>query len=56
MNSEKPSVEELIATVLSDIQQKGYSSNQPFDIGEVEGRMIQFAQENGVMLGSDRLY
>ena len=56
MDSEKPSVEELIATVLSDIQQKGYSSNQPFDIGEVEGRMIQFAQANGVMLGSDRLY
>ena len=56
MNSEKPSVEELIATVLSDIQQKGYSSIQPFDIGEVEGRMIQFAQANGVMLGSDRLY
>ena len=56
MDSEKPSVEELIATVLSDIQQKGYSSIQPFDIGEVEGRMIQFTQANGVMLGSDRLY
>ena len=56
MDSEKPSVEELIAAVLSDIQQKGYSSIQPFDIGEVEGRMIQFAQANGVMLGSDRLY
>ncbi len=56
MDSEKPSVEELISTVLSDIQQKGYSSILPFDIGEVEGRMIQFAQANGVMLGSDRLY
>ena len=36
MDAEKPSVEELIATVLTDIQQKGYSSIQPFDIGEVE--------------------
>ena len=56
MDAEKPSVEELIATVLTDIQQKGYSSIQPFDIGEVEERMMLFAQENGVMLGSDRLY
>ena len=56
MDAEKPSIETLIATVLTDIQQKGYSSIQPFDIGEVEGRMIQFAQSNGVMLGSDRLY
>ena len=56
MDAEKPSVETLIATVLSDIQQKGYSSIQPFDIGEVEERMMLFAQANGVMLGSDRLY
>ena len=56
MDAEKPSVEELIATVLTDIQQKGYSSIQPFDIGEVEERMMLFAQANGVMLGSDRLY
>ena len=56
MDAEKPSVETLIATVLTDIQQKGYSSIQPFDIGEVEERMIQFAQANGVMLGRDRLY
>ena len=52
MDAEKPSVETLIATVLSDIQQKGYSSIQPFDIGEVEERMMLFAQANGVMLGS----
>ena len=56
MDAEKPSVEQLIATVLTDIQQKGYSSIQPFDIGEVEERMMLFAQANGVMLGSDRLY
>ena len=56
MDAEKPSVEKLIATVLTDIQQKGYSSIQPFDIGEVEERMILFAQANSVMLGSDRLY
>ena len=56
MDLEKPSVETLIATVLSDIQQKGYSSIQPFDIGEVEGRMMQFAEANSITLGSDRLY
>ena len=56
MGAETPSVEILIATVLSDIQQKGYSSIQPFDIGEVEERMMLFAQANGVTLGSDRLY
>ena len=56
MDAEKPSVETLIATVLTDIQQKGYSSIQPFDIGEVEERMMLFAQANGVMLGSNRLY
>ena len=56
MNAEKPSIETLIATVLSDIQQKGYSSIQPFDIGEVEGRMMQFAEANSITLGSDRLY
>ena len=56
IDAEKPSVEQLIATVLTDIQQKGYSSIQPFDIGEVEERMMLFAQANGVMLGSDRLY
>lgn len=56
MDAETPSIETLIATVLSDIQQKGYSSIQPFDIGEVEERMMWFAQANGITLGSDRLY
>ena len=56
METESPSVETLIATVLSDIRQKGYSSIQPFDIGEVEERMQSFAQVNGVTLASDRLY
>ena len=56
VGSESPSVETLIATVLSDIRQKGYSSIQPFDIGEVEERMLLFAQVNGVTLASDRLY
>lgn len=56
VKSESPSVETLIATVLSDIRQKGYSSIQPFDIGEVEERMLSFAQANGVTLASDRLY
>ena len=56
MDAETPSVETLIATVLADIQQKGYSSIQPFDIGEVEQRMMQFAEANNITLGSDRLY
>jgi len=56
MDAEKTMVETLIATVLTDIQQKGYSSIQPFDIGEVEERMILFAQANSVTLDSDRLY
>ena len=56
MGAETPSAETLIATVLTDIQQKGYSSIQPFDIGEVEERMLLFAQANGVTLGSGRLY
>ena len=56
METDIPSVETLIATVLSDIQRKGYSTIQPFDIGEVEDRMIMFAHANGVILASDRLY
>jgi len=56
MESDKPSIEELITTVLIDIQQKGFSAIQPFSIGEVEQRMMQFAQTNGVTLASDQLY
>ena len=56
MDAETPSVETLIATVLADIQRQGYSSIQPFDIGEVEQRMMLFAEANNITLGSDRLY
>lgn len=49
-------IEELIANVLSDIRQKGYSSIQPFSVGKVEGRMLQFSQSCGITLGSDELY
>ena len=38
------------------IHQKGYSSVQPFSIGKVEERMMQFAQANNVILASDELY
>ena len=48
--------EELIMTVLKDIHQKGFSSIQPFSIGKVESRMIHFAQDNNIVLGSDELY
>ena len=56
MESDIPSIEELITTVLIDIQQKGFSAIQPFSIGEVEQRMALFAQNNGVTLASDQLY
>ena len=49
-------IESQIATVLSDIRQKGYSSVQPFSIGKVEARMSLFAQTNAIMLASDELY
>jgi len=48
--------EELIANVLCDIRQKGYSSIQPFSIGKVEDRMLQFSLSCGIILGSDELY
>ena len=56
METSDNSIELQIATVLSDIRQKGYSSVQPFSIGKVEERMMQFAQINGVILASDELY
>ena len=46
----------LIAAVLEDINQKGFSSIHPFSIGKVEVRMTQFAAVNGIELGSDELY
>ena len=49
-------IESQIASVLSDIHQKGYSSVQPFSIGKVEERMALFAQANVITLASDELY
>ena len=49
-------VEELIALVLLEIRQKGYSSIQSFSIGKVEVRMMQFAQANAITLTSGELY
>ena len=56
MESEAKSVEELIAAILDDISQKGFSSVMPFSIGSVEVRMCQFADANGVELASYELY
>ena len=56
MEMEAKSVEELIAAVLDDINQKGYSSVMPFSIGSVEVRMSQFADANGTELASRELY
>lgn len=56
MDTEIKSIEILIATILDDIRQKGYSSVQPFSIGKVETRMTQFAAVNGIALGSNELF
>lgn len=45
-----------IAVVLAEIQEEGHSKIMPFDIGEVEIRMLRYAAINGITLGSDRLY
>ena len=55
METEAKSVEELIAAVLDDINQKGFSSVMPFSIGSVEARMSQFAASNGIDY-KDRLF
>lgn len=49
-------IEALISSVLMDIRQKGYSLIQPFIIGNVEERMLLFAQVNGITLGGNELY
>ena len=56
MELKSDAIETLIKSVLTDINQKGYSSVQPFSIGKVEERMIQFAQTNAITLASDELY
>ena len=56
MKPQEITIESQIAAVLSDIQQKGYSSIQPFAIGKVEKRMMLFAQVNAITLASDELY
>ena len=56
METSENTIESQIAAILSDIRQKGYSSVQPFSIGKVEMRMMQFAQANAITLASDELY
>ena len=56
METNDNTIESQIASVLSDIHQKGFSSVQPFSIGKVEERMINFAQAKGITLASDDLY
>lgn len=56
MESDKPTIEEQIIAVLIDIEQKGFSAIQPFSIGNIEQRMMHFAQNNGVTLASNQLY
>ena len=56
METTKTTIESLIAAVLCDLRQHGYSSVQPFCIGKVEERMMLFAQNNAITLASDALY
>ena len=56
METTENNIESVIAAVLDDIREKGYSSIQPFSVGKVELRMIQFAQVNNITLASDELY
>ena len=56
MKTSENTIELQITEVLNDIHQKGYSSIQPFSIGKVEMRMLQFAQANAISLASDDLY
>jgi len=56
METTETTIESLIAAVLGDIRQQGYSSVQPFSIGKVEERMMLFAQNNAITLASDALY
>jgi hypothetical protein len=56
METSENTIESQIAAILSDIRQKGYSSVQPFSIGQVEERMIQFAKINAITLASNELY
>ena len=56
MESDKPTIEEQITAVLIDIEQKGFSAIQPFSVGDVEERMMRFAQNNGVTLACEQLY
>jgi len=56
METTETTIESLIAAVLSDLHQHGYSSVQPFCIGKVEERMMLFVQNNAITLASDALY
>ena len=53
---EEGTIEELIAIVLTDIRVKGFSTQQPFEIGAVEERMLRYASQNGIVLASNQLY
>ena len=53
---ELKSIEKVIADVLAEISLNGFSSAMPFSIGKVESRMLEFADVNGIELGSDELY
>jgi len=56
MSNGGENIEKLIGTILTDIRLKGFSVIQPFSIGPVEKRMMQFAAINGILLASDELY
>ena len=47
---------EIIRSIFLDLETLGYSRQKPFVIGEVEERMIKYANEHDIQLGSTEVY
>lgn len=45
-----------IRAILLDFRVYGYSKRKPFTIGKVEKRMSDYAERNGIILGSKSIY
>ena len=42
-------------SVISEIQQNGFSTDSPFTIGKIENEIKRFARENGIELSGDEI-
>lgn len=45
-----------IASIIDDIKVKGFTKQQPFSIGNIEDRMVEFASANDIELQSNTIY